>query len=365
MDGSLTVNDGGKLLVRENQQISFIIGNGFNYLINDIVRNYPVSPFSPWPSNIRSTKDSIISEIGKITSLWKKFDELFEELKEKNPQYDAEELIRMIYSVIDFLSNIDTFQKILSPTLINEIKKSFEFLLIDRIRDIAKEFSYHESSQGYKDLKKLFPNFGKDFEEILKKYSVNQCDYFTTNYDGILDTLLTLPDYKYLANDGFQRSSMPDYYELNDLSLRSSKIRGLHIHGSYKFEKLQGDTYKIGKSIENSEPVMIFNNPQFKGDLVRKDTVLNQYFYTLSNSLRNSDKLIIFGNSMKNEPHIKKAINSFFTGVDKKLFICSDKPDAVKKELTRYFSGKPIECPTNGVSNMNDLFQVFEFILAH
>ena len=281
---------------KPKQKVAFIIGNGFNFLIQDIIIKYDTM----WlPPHLKVSKEQIAESLGEITTLWKRFDDLLSSLKGQYDKVSDEELIRMIYTVIDFFSSIEAFEKVLDKKAILNLRQTFDFLLIEKIREIAEEFYNHEKAQGgYKDLKALFPEFGDDFNNLLNKHDISDCDFFTTNYDGVLDTLLTKANRGFNSTDGFSvHPGFENYLRIQSDSLRSSPIRCIHIHGSYKFEKKYGDTYKAksgGKSpTEKLEPVIIFNNPDLKGELIRRDPVLNLYFSFMYDSLEKADKLII------------------------------------------------------------------------
>ncbi|UHG93304.1 SIR2 family protein [Spirosoma oryzicola] len=349
----------------DGQKIAFIIGNGFNFLVRDIVLAFPTNLL---PTNLKTSKDDLANAISAITSLWRRFEELFYELKDKNPRLNDEELIRMIYSVIDFFSSIEAFQKALPHETIESIKEVFDFLLIDRIRDIAEEFRQHENSEGYKDLKRLFPFFGDHFKSILERNNIKDCDFFTTNYDGILDTLLTRStrDLGYLTVDGFgNNKDYPLYLRLYDDTLQNNHIRCIHLHGSYRFEKKNGETLKTrnDNNKANSDPVIIFNNPLFKEQLIRRDPVLNHYYNFMSSSLEEADKLIIIGNSMQNEPHLKSLIQRKFKDPSQRLYICSRNPDQVADQFKGVYFKNIVKRSTASITTIEDFLSLFNSLM--
>ncbi|WP_299820223.1 SIR2 family protein [uncultured Pontibacter sp.] len=344
-------------------KIAFIIGNGFNYLIESIIRNTDELEL---PARLHSSKDELSDRIKSISSLWKKFDLLFHELKKGYPSVNEEELIRMIYAVLDFFSSIEAFEKVIGKEEIERIKHTFNFLLIDKIKEIAEEFRQHETSEGYKDLKRIFPYFGDSFKNLLDKNSITSCDIFTTNYDGIFDTLLTKSSQRgFLGADGFGRTyDVPGYFKLYEDNLKSD-LRVLHIHGSYRFEKKFGNTYKTPKDAINGDPVIIFNNPYQKEELINRNPVLNRYFLALQEALESADKLIILGNSMKNEPHLKKIIKNKFNAENKSIYVCSRTPSEVKKEINQQLNYEVFERTTKHITSINGLINLIDEIIQH
>ncbi len=345
-------------------KISFIIGNGFNYLIESIITQTTTENI---PSSISTSKSEIGSKIREISSLWKKFDSLFNELKNHYQHVSDEELIKMIYAVLDFFSSIQLFEQIMGKQKIDEIKKTFNILLIDKIREIAEEFRIHENSEGYKDLKRFFPDFGDSFEKLINNNNITNCDIYNTNYDGIIDTLFTKggSQHGFIGVDGFGSiPELPNYLKLYDKNLKN-KIRRFHIHGSYKFEKKHGITYKTSKNTQNFDPVIIFNNPNLKEELISRDSVLSRYFIEIKKSMENSDKLIIFGNSMKSEPHLKKLIKHSFNKSSRKIYVCSRNPSQIKKEIEKNFNFEIFEKSTKNIDTIESLIAFIEEIIKH
>lgn len=344
-------------------KISIIVGNGFNFLIESIIRGTDQQAI---PAGLTATPDEIATKIHNISILWEKFDQLFNQLKGNAKGLSDEELIRLIYAVLDFFSNLEGLEKVISKDKIEDLKKTFEFLLIDQIKEIADEFRQHEESEGYKNLKKMFPTFGQSFKTLMQTNSVGSCDIFTTNYDGILDTLLTGYPRGFLAVDGFGRIAGDDrYLKLYDVNLYGFEISCLHIHGSYKFEKKNGNTFKTKGNSKNEDPVIVFNNPNQKEELIKRDQVLKEYFDMLSHSLENSTKLIILGNSMASEPHLKNQINKHFNTPEKLIYACSRTPGQIALELNTYYGYQIHLRPTNGINSAQGIIDFLDEIIKH
>ncbi|MCQ4140144.1 hypothetical protein, partial [Chryseobacterium sp. EO14] len=311
-----------------------LVGNGFNYMVENWINNLPEHLID---NKIKESKNDITQKISEITKLWQKFNDIFEEIREKNPKLNDEELIRIIYSVIDLFSNMSGLEKIMGPEKLLELKGLFDSLLLEKIRDIALEFKSHHESIGYKNIKKLFPDFGKNFNQILIDNKVEYLHIYTTNYDGILDTLLTDDPRGFIFHDGFGNIHNDRFLGFYEYNINYSKII-CHLHGSYLYEKNFGVTYKLKENLENNEPVMIFNNPDFKENIIKKDTVLSEYYKILESDLKTADQLIIFGNSMANEPHIKKLIQKYGNKKELKILIFSNSPEKVSQELEGFYN---------------------------
>lgn len=336
-----------------------LVGNGFNYMVESWINNLPEDFIS---SKIEENKNEITQKINEITKLWQKFNDIFEEIKQKNPKLNDEELIRIIYSVIDLFSTMSGLEKIMGKEKLSQLKSLFDSLLLEKIRDIALEFKRHHESVGYKNIKKLFPDFGKNFHQILVDNKVDYIHIFTTNYDGILDTLLTNEPSGFIFKDGFGSTISDRLLQFYEYNISFNKII-CHLHGSYLYEKNFGITYKLKGNLENTDPVMIFNNPDFKEDIIKKDTVLLEYYQILESDLKDADQLIIFGNSMANEPHIKNLIKKYGNREHLKILIFSTNPEKVSEELKNFFDYDIIEFNTKNFISANIFLEEFKKIL--
>ncbi|HKK63606.1 MAG TPA: SIR2 family protein [Bacteroidales bacterium] len=338
-------------------KLAMIVGNGFNYLVSDLIRNY---------ENQRTSNEEELQEIAKsidgITRLWERFDDVFRDLREKSNGLNDEEVIRMIYTVLDFFSSIEGFKQILQQEDIESLKNIFDGFLLNKIREISNELTKHQDNAGYSELKRLFPNFGHNFFNLIEEKEVEKLHIYSTNYDGILDTLLT--DDKrggFVTRDGFSRGAGPENIFLDLVpEYIDEKYLLAHLHGSYKFKKHYGKTLKLRNNDFNDSPVMIFNNPDTKQDLILDDNVLRHYYNQLSEDLEKYDKLVIFGNSMKTEPHIKELINKYFNDKGKCIVVVSPHPEEIADELEHIFNHEVIEVSTCGISNEEDLLKLFE-----
>jgi len=155
------------------------------------------------------------------------------------------------------------------------------------------------------------------------------------------------------------------HLKLNHHNLYGIAIRFMHLHGSYRFEKRFGTTYKTREGIENLDPVIVFNNPNQKEEIINKDSVLREYFNILKKSLATHDKLIIIGNSMANEPHLKSIIKEFFNKPNQLLYACSRNPSQISKQLEGYYDKSVMHRSTSNISTIKGVLNLIEEIINH
>lgn len=342
-------------------KVSIIVGNGLNYLIEDIIRNFDDSKYP----DFSVTKNQIANSVKEITSLWTKFDELFQELKKKAPKLSEEELIRLIYSVLDIFSNIKIFEKVLKPEDIEKIKDVFGQFLIQKIREISDEFRQHEDTAGYKHLKKLFPTFGEQIKSIAEGAGITQLNFYTTNYDGILDTLLTGYPHGFIFKDGFSDKVDDNLLRLWAPFVFFETFTISHLHGSYKYTRQFGTTYKLRTNKQNDDPVMVFNNPDFKLEKINNDNILSEYYHNLSQDLKDKNRLIIIGNSMTNEPHIKAIIKNYYNIEGNTIYIASRNPSKIHDQIKDVYHYNVVLRKTEEIKTMDGLVVLLKDLMTH
>jgi NAD-dependent SIR2 family protein deacetylase len=332
----------------------FLIGNGFNNLIAEIIRNHDGVDV---PENVFETKESCVSNVLYLTTLWQKFDEAFAELKDEIKGVNEEELIGLIQCVINFLSCLDGLDKNID---INEIQKLLGALLdkflVKKIVDIANDFRQHENIAEYKHIKHYFKSMPYEIEEYVRRNPASKFNLYTTNYDGILETVFAKRQTEdadgilrtgFIHSDGFSTVVSPSLRLLNKTHLEDAKMKFLHLHGSYKFVKNFGVTCKLVGTAANPSPVMVFNRPTLKGQIVGGDNVLNTYFEKLRRDLSTCDRFIILGNSMKTEPHIMDLIKNSIKP-EATIVICSRNPAEVKARIRPH-----VRCNIDEVSTLD------------
>lgn len=359
--------------------VVFIIGNGLNFLIKTVIDEIPIKDLSPSRLLKRNTLSNNLNE---ITVLWKKFDEVFLELRQhfaaKGNKISDEELIKLISSVINFFSNLTGFEKVLKKEDINKLQTILDGFLLNKIIEIADEFRQHEEKRAYGSIREYFKNFDTEFDKSTSIHGVRKTFFFTTNYDGILDVLFTRPEGNFTKEDGFRsiNSQNEDQAEAK-LSgsflafvpkyLYERKLVLCHLHGSYKFVKNFGKTYKIIGTRKNTRPVIVFNRPEAKSYVISNDNVLSEYMRFFINTLQapETTRLVILGNSMEAEPHLKAAIRDYFSikRTPKEIILVSREPDKIVRELDDYYKGNIICKSVNGIKTEADFINLFDFLL--
>lgn len=164
----------------------FLIGNGFNNIIADIVQNAPPSSL---PKSVAYTQKETAQNILQITKLWEKFDNDFKQLIKDTDQSNHEQLIETVYAVINFFSSLERFRDVIGSEKISEIKKLFDNFLVEKIVAIARDFREHENLNEYKSLKSYFPELPLFISDLLERNKDKFVSIYTTNYDGVLDTI--------------------------------------------------------------------------------------------------------------------------------------------------------------------------------
>lgn len=347
---------------------ALLVGNGFNYLIADIIRQHNGNDL---PKRITDTQEACINNIFFLTRLWERFDEAFDELKKETKGLNDEELIGIIQCVINFLSCLDGLVENVDMAQIQKLLSSvFDKFLVQKIIDIAQDFRKHEDIDEYKSIKHYFKTIPYSIEDFVNANPTTKFNLYTTNYDGILETVFAKKQQEgvsgFIAEDGFTRriSENAPLLALDRDRLENAKMKFLHLHGSYKFTKVFGMTCKLfGAGAKNNNPVMVFNRLEQKGNLVRGDDVLNTYFEKLRRDMSTSDKFIILGNSMKNEPHIKELLKSSIRP-DCTIFVCSRNPIEIKEQIRSSVRCKIEEVTTRGINTESGLTKFLIQLIA-
>lgn len=327
-------------------KVVMLVGNGFNCQIASLISNLSVAQL---PANI-------LVNLNVLSRLDYCPDETYGLIKPDHSILLKEENIRVIKS---FLHSADLESQ--PPTWKNQAKEYLAAQLQELIIGVGERFWRYQNQGGYRDIKKLFRYFGCHFAGLLEENRISKMHIATTNYDGLLDTLLTAPTGKaaFLFQDGFGNGKSAHLKELKPGRFNFLDRYLFHLHGSYKFQKREGETYKIAGNLKNDNPVIVFNNPEVKEHLIQQDKVLSAYFNQLLKDLKTFDRLIIYGNSLINEPHIKKAIYDHFNRPQTDLIICSLHPQEVEKEIKPYYSHRIHTVATRHITSEQALLDLF------
>lgn len=356
---------------------AMVVGNGFNLLlkgiINSSIEDHAIWVLKPCPSFVKEKekkekekKEKVVKEIEEISRLWSEYDTIFKMVKDNsNQKLNDEEVIRLIHTSLDVFSVLDIFKKILTKDQIKEMKSIFEILMWDKIKDVSKKFMNLHEKNFYSEISIMFPNFGKKFDEILSNKKDNPIHIYTTNYDGILDTLL-IKDYRFNFVDGFGEDGDIDFLSIDAPKINESPKLLAHIHGSYLYEKQNNISKKQRRCTLNNHPIIVFDNPDTKKFIIKNDNILSAYYKQLRDDLSSFDKLIIFGNSMQNEPHLKEIIKAHFDKEGNQLIICSydeESIEKVKEQLKGSFSQLIIGRTTKDIKTESQLLALFKEII--
>jgi NAD-dependent SIR2 family protein deacetylase len=313
-------------------------------------------------------------ETGNIICLWEVFDEYFKEIEETY-KINGEEAIKLVYSAIDALNALNML-KLCSPKIAELFEEIYELnnqiipryeeiinkVILESAKNVVKKFHESELDKYYKKLKREFLIEGKPLGNHIKELIDNKkfkkkkfLHIYTTNYDGIIDTLLNYNIYEnnknmgntnkkmdFLGRDGFG-GSHEEYKHFNGIFKIENENIILHIHGSYKFRRLFRMTVKMTKEYVKKQqskggnftvdfPVIIYNNREIKQKIIEENDVLSKYFEYFKFSLRECSKFVIWGNSLKTDPHIAKAICQNFDK-EKPLYIIDINPNSVIDNL--------------------------------
>lgn len=370
------------------KNICLLVGNGFNLMLNNIIENE-----INLNSKNKNMNNSEVEELKDLqnkfldqTNLWKEFDDIFNSLKsDTGINSNDEEMISIVYTIIELLSIVgnkaEKYHGIFSDE-IHGIQRKFNELIGDKINSIIKRFYEFEETKYYSKLKSLFyiksNTFADEISKLLKDSRTN-LKIFTTNYDGIMETLLNrakkgvkLTGELFITKDGFGTISPKmnlgvepdDYLCFYEKIVENEKHICVHLHGSYKFVALKDNkVFKSKKFIENSLPVIVFNSPLRKKDIIEEYSVLDKKFEIFKNSLNICKKLIIIGSSLESDPHIVRAI---IENVQKKTevkIISYDKFSAARVSnilKTHGFKGKITVGETKNIKSPKELLSLFK-----
>jgi NAD-dependent SIR2 family protein deacetylase len=335
-------------------KVVMLIGNGFNCQIASLISNLSVECL---PKDLETPPKDILTNLNMLSQLGFCPDGTYGEINPDHSILMKEENIRIIKAFIQSagIANHPSDWKA-------EAKRYLSLKLREVIIEVGERFRQYQHLGGYRDIKKLFRYFGDNFLKLLTENSIGKIHICTTNYDGVLDTLLTTSGGKdaFIFKDGFGNSKRENYKEIKTANFKLFNRYLFHLHGSYRFQNQDGETFKISGHLKNDKPVIVFNNPDLKERIINKDRVLSAYFDKLKTDLKTYDRLIIYGNSLINEPHIKKAIQDNFNRPDTDLIICSLNPNEVEQEIKPYYSQKIYKAETRNIRSEKELLKLFD-----
>ncbi|WP_187262234.1 SIR2 family protein [Pontibacter beigongshangensis] len=330
-----------------------IVGSGFNYIIAGIVKQYTQEKSN---YHLRIELEQTYDDLLRINNLWGELDDILNSPTLAFPSKNGEEIMQYFQSV--FESSL--FKNMMSRDYdIEYSAASHQNLLQNEIKRIGYRSTEFEKRGGYSNIKRLLPNLGENFLELLIKNNISKMHIYTLNYDGILDTLLTRrgidnQGQEYLFKDSFYFS------EFQPWKLKSLPYLMAHLHGSYKYKRGKYSTSKVGRKIVNDNPVMIYNSPKLKETLIKEDPVLKAYYSQLTRDLQTYQRLVILGCSFKTEPHLKQLIEKYFDRHGTEVIVCSNKPEEVVSVLEPHYSFPIYTQSTEHVKSERQLIELFD-----
>jgi len=351
--------------MRENKNTVFLIGNGFNYIVKQLLENKKNGAND-------AEIDKINRGIDKIIHLWNDFDIIFKDIKRNLNLSNDEDVLKVLHSSLDFLSNFEELLTKEEKDVIQSCKNKINNQVYKRINEIVIKFINMENKKFYnnKNLGK-FLNIGNVVQKWLcHKYQINdEITFYTTNYDGILDTVLCDQTKRNgLLIDGFRKDLVgTTLLKIDKPLLENSKNILLHLHGSYKFFssslnscfkfKKEHKDYTGISEFYNTNPVIVFNNPNYKLQQINSYDALSFYWELFLEKLRTATNFVIIGNSLNYEPHILEALKLHFNNSKKKIVIFDKKPDDVEKKLIN-ISCEVVKIKTDVVFTEIDLMKL-------
>ncbi|PRY14912.1 hypothetical protein CLV24_103151 [Pontibacter ummariensis] len=334
-------------------KIVCFIGSGFNYMLADIVKSQSIY-----------TKDDIPlhEKLISLNNLWYQLEPLFLQFHEFIPNRHGELMLEALDGIQAMLQKTATRGN--ASSLVDQSPLFTANLLIkEEMRKVGEHFTMFERNEGYSTIHRALPNFGRAFNGLLRSQLVSDLYLCTTNYDGIIDSLLTYycresKSSKFIMKDGFIHG------RFNESFFRNSRYKIAHIHGSYRYFQGNNYTEKLKKETINSSPLMVYDNPIRKEATILQNEVLAANYRELRRQLTMCDKVITIGNSFKTEPHLQRLINTHFNRPNTQLLVCSDKPEEVVSELEPYYNFQINTQSTEHVKSEKQLIGLFDRLLS-
>lgn len=343
-----------------------LIGNGFLYSIADFLEKNR-------KDNSNKEIDEVSKRIKLISGLWKEFDDIHKDRELSRKLADIynvrslspENFIEHIYSSMDILRlthklfNDGGIKK--CESCFSDLSKSINNAISSKIASIIDKFwNEEEENKLYPTLYNFRLNGVLVKDKNIEGFLNNISSIYTTNYDGVLEILFkfnenrkgkifNLVDLFNSASCGIHKNdgenenkdNYQHYYVcFSGINYYRNAKKLLHLHGSYKFFK-----YTVGlgeleikikkekkqeffeslrkeikdKSLENGSPIfsvlfpiIVFGAPNLKMEVINSYNSLRTYFVLFQQDLKRNKNLIIWGQSLKNDPHILNAIKEFF-----------------------------------------------------
>jgi len=299
-----------------------LLGNGFNYSVLSFLRN-------------KNANEDLIQFTKEICYLWNRFDDIFREIQANFSFSTSEECIEFIYYFLDLIRTIRPPSNVRARNFIdclNVIRNFIENSVLYSLYDIIIRFMRLETEDFYTRIARFLVEQNSILEDLIKNLSIN---IFTTNYDGIGEIVFCYnpqrrPREKIQCPDLFSKSAclmdgnIYRYVCFDPLVKHENCL--LHLHGSYKFFVHDNRSIKFIRDgclwfkqqvetgvhmWEEYTPIIVYNAPSLKRKIISRFDILSVYFQIFLDSLEKSEYLIIWGQSLRNDPHILNELQRF------------------------------------------------------
>lgn len=331
----------------------FLIGNGFNRFLEQCY----------------SADDDLCRDLDGVCSLWGRFEECLNRLlvtagdsvraTASEASYTTERLAQLLYDMIQFAEGLAALEQSTDlasaagiPSCHLACKEALNAHMGESVFAVVKQFIDSETRGLYSRIFQNPPVGLAELQNLLASASARVA-LFTTNYDGLVDMVLGFEAFRgektgFRLVDGFGKRTDPDAVYFRDDApdlLSQWGVRG-HLHGSYKFlaQRAQnGETlYRKLTSAEldhfdalseGCQPVVVFDAPNRKRGRLDGFRILRQYLASFEDHLAQAQNLVLFGISLKDDPHLLQCIRSRWVqpanSSGKTLCIIDAEPEAV------------------------------------
>ena len=320
--------------------IVWLIGNGFNKSVENTLENTEL-------------KLSIKNHI----KLWDKFERIFGDIRKSlsnDKNISDEEVIEQIFKLFDIFSSLgnpmssNNYAERINYC-INLLKENINKTVASKIFEVILDFMKAETDGVYGELNRSGIN--SDLGKLLNK---NTNFFFTTNYDGIGEMVFGIDsDDKRISKDHriadffnncpMSQDSYLCYYMRHNL--KDARGCYLHLHGSYRYFLKQGTgpiklkkefiekIVQDNKLLNGFTPIIIFNAPNTKLHFIEANSLLSNYFNLFKEALYKNHKLVIWGQSLKSDPHILKLITDNYDRLEK-ILILDPQGEKIKERIS-------------------------------
>lgn len=325
-------------------QSVFLVGNGYNLFLRDYYRGLDIE---------------LSQAIERTCNLWNGFANALSPLVGQAPppvareirdnDLNSEQTAQLLYDILDFATGMQAFtnntslrERVGMSGCTGVCVDSLESLLDSTLYDTIRQFVNDETQGIYGRLFSAastgdLPSLQGLFSSISDRTSL-----FTTNYDGLFDITLGFEGFqpernRFAYKDGFGNvDDLPGLYFPSPNSANDNLEHGLraHLHGSYKFiQERTTEGFRMCRKIRRSEygtldpllstavPVLVFDAPSRKRTRIDRFPVLMTYYAAFEHTLLRASTLVIFGQSLANDPHLSATIWSNWI----------DRPDGVTR----------------------------------